>query len=68
MTKNTEFRKRIDYTAKFPCYFCMNYLAKDMKHKKSYNKAKRDILYYLNQISDPEIIRKITNLLKSICR
>lgn len=68
MTKSTEFRKSIHNATKSPCYFCMNYLAGDIKRRKSYSKDKRDILYYLNQISDPEIIKKITNLLKSMCQ
>ena len=68
MAKNTEFRKSIHNSTISPCYFCMNYLVEDIKRKKSYTKDKRDILYYLNQISDPEIIKKITNLLKSMCQ
>ena len=52
---------------KFPCSACMSYIAADIKQKSALiNDDKRQILFYLQKISDRDVIREITDLLRNI--
>ena len=53
--------------SKFPCNKCMSYIAVDIKSKSVLkNDDKRQILFYLQKISDRDVIREIIDLLKNI--
>ena len=50
----------------FPCYQCMGYLSKDLKKDSSKQRDTMEILYYLQNISDPLITKKILHLLRNL--
>ena len=66
MSGNTTSKGNSVHKNGFPCYQCMGYLSKDLKKDFSRQKDTMEILYYLQNISDPLITKKILHLLKSM--
>lgn len=65
MNRSVTKEIRSNTMRELPCVSCLKYMSQDIKNSKIY-RDKAKILTYLNDISDPDVIRNLTNLLKSL--
>ena len=65
MNRSVTKEIRSNTMRELPCVSCLKYMSQDIKNSKI-DRDKAKILTYLNDISDPDVIRNLTNLLKSL--
>lgn len=69
MSRNTKSKSNGVIMTELPCRQCMSYLSPDIKPQLiKQHKYKMEILCYLQNLSDPKILRKIICLLKNLAQ